>query len=173
MSSEGAPRHPEVQGPKLVGGAGDPRRAELNPDWALVDGQWIEAPLPVTRSAASASPQLRTESKDRGPILTDSERLWLASDEAKAIAAAASREQDVRDAQQVMKRYDAAMADRYGDVLANAEMPWLDEPADPDAAEARAAFVAERASVDAKWDEINAAVRRRTVPGNDQGRVAA
>lgn len=143
-------------GEHVPGDGRDARRSTFNPDYLLLGDRWAHAPL----SRPSDTGATVTESAPF--VLSDQEREWLKSDEAKAIAADARVRQDVRDDELLCAEVDALIAERNGGAFADVELPWI---ADVDPAHA-----AEVAAVQAKWDEIDAAVAARK---QSPGQVAA
>lgn len=139
-------------GEHAPGDGRDARRSTFNPDFLMVGDRWALAPL-------SRPSDTRATVTEPAPfVLSDQEREWLKSDEAKAIAADARARQDVREDELLCAEVDALIAERNGGAFADVELPWIAD-ADP-------AHAAEVAAVQAKWDAIDAAVAaRRQSPG--------
>lgn len=110
---------PPTTSTRPAGGTRDPRRSTLNPNWILIGDEWTRAPL-----ARPADPAPTTVPDQ--PILTDHERLQLASTDAQLVAARAR-----------------ADADAGRPMLAPVDVDHLE----PDPAEA--------AAIAAKWVEVN------------------
>ncbi|WP_210492261.1 hypothetical protein [Patulibacter sp. SYSU D01012] len=130
----------------------DPRRSSLNPDWLLAGDQWVHDPLPAPPSEAPAA----TPVPD-GPILTDADRAWMDSDEARASWEAGAAYQDDLDARRAVASVDALLGERIPGLaeLTLDDMPWLTTPTTE-----TPTLAAERAEVDRKWDEADAAAAR-------------